>query len=125
MNYHSFGVKPPQFFRYYNLTYDVDRGLSLVNGRDAPVVDLENDYANELYDKHKHIVTINNLHWPNTNCDEPLLFAINPNTCGHFLIDGWHRLTKAVHNNRNGISTTLKARYLTHEESMSILKACP
>ena len=117
MNYSFHYINPNQVFVYYNLVYDVACGLTIANSRNAPVINLEKDYANDLYQQHKHLININNFHWPNTNCNEPLLFAINPNTGAHFLIDGWHRLKKAVYNN-----FTLRARYLTYDESMSIIK---
>ncbi|MFE0156519.1 ParB N-terminal domain-containing protein [Nonomuraea sp. NPDC059007] len=98
-----------EFFQMMAWRWDITKAKKLTQGR-APKGRIEpREWAGML-----QLVSINHEHATQTDLSEPLIVATVPNG-GMLIIDGWHRLYKAL---TTGV-TELSAIVLTAEEELA------
>ena len=105
-----------------NIFFNITMAIKILIQRNIPPCLLNSSYMLHIYETNKHRVIINDYHWFNVNCNKPLIFAIDPYTDEYYLIDGWHRLKKAVFLYKTqGIPISLKGHYLSKYDSFRIM----
>lgn len=110
----------PVFFygedgEYAKYGWDIAAAMKLVVGREPDQTDVARWVAL------LPTVCINEAHWPSANLSQPLIIVPMPDSEGYMVIDGWHRVRRAL---AEGI-TSLPAHILSPEEEDSVRRYGP
>jgi hypothetical protein len=102
----------PQIFRFLNNAWDVDAALALVAQRKPDLMPVTKELANSA-----QFIEVDEA-WANSHADLaiPVILVTLPEGSGCLIIDGWHRIAKALGEGKR----TLPAHLLSEDDSEAL-----